>query len=113
MKIEPLLKLITEHEAAGKTVRQIHNQDWMERVIIVFTDDTYMNIEASTEYGGTYIKIKDEPPTTVESDADIDAGLFSQAQYDLQQAQELAAWDARNAAVERAQYEKLKAKYGA
>ena len=109
MTIEPLLKLITEHEAAGKTVRQIHNQDWMERVIIVFTDDTYMNIEASTEYGSTYIRIKDEPPTTIESNADIDAGLFSQAQFD----QERAAWDARNAAVVRAQYEKLKAKYGA
>lgn len=96
-------------DATEKTVSRVFRSDTGKRLAIFFTDGTFAALRASPGYESGDEEIEDDEP----DDYDLrEFGILSREEYDRRQRE---AQDKSRAAEEcrqRAEYERLKARFG-
>lgn len=102
-------QITDQADLAEKTIADI-NYDCWEPFILVFTDGTFAVFSVEYGYeGDSGVQLSDSLPDWGRL---VDAGILSREERAILEADKRARYAAVDEAQERAQYERLRAKYG-
>jgi hypothetical protein len=97
------------HDAVGKTVEDVHEPTSVS-LLLTFTDGTYAHIEGSDDSDWNECDMRIRTPQQVEEA--VKYGVLTAEEGDAKGSAALAAQRAATERLERAEYERLRAKFG-
>jgi len=108
MNIDFPVQTISEAEAIGKTIDRI--VDVYSQAVIRFTDGTHLVIETDHEEASVYMGRDFRWSEWARHDL-VKLGVCTAEEFDAKKREARAAEDARDAAAERAEFERLRQKF--
>ncbi len=106
--------LSTLKSAEGKTITKVIEEEYggdIKQVVLLFKDDTALCLDIDRGYDGDVGIVVDQQPYLEDTTA-LSLGLTTQQELVAKQQREQDAENRRKSEMERAEFERLKAKFG-